>query len=112
LTSWQRGAGPCRSSVPILKSLWKKYSGSIVIITIAVDPSHDNVERLREWVKNHNATWIHARDTAEPRVSKLYKVSAIPTFILIDKEGKVRFRHVGLTAENVLSNEISTLLRE
>lgn len=104
--------GPCRESMPVLKVLWEKYEGEIVIITIAVDPAHDTVEKMQDWVRVHNATWIHARDTANPPVGQLYKVTSIPTFVLIDKTGKIRYRHVGLTSEDILMSEISALLKE
>ena len=98
--------------MPVLKALWAKYTWKIVIITIAVDPSYDDVTRLKNWMHLHNVSWIHARDADDLKVSKLYKVTAIPTFIITDKNGIIRYRHFGLISENILSREISALINE
>lgn len=36
------------------------------MISISVDPAHDTKEVLKAWANYFNATWIHARDTADP----------------------------------------------
>jgi len=35
-----------------------------------------------------------------------YNVRGVPTLVLIDKDGYIRYRHVGLTEESIISAEI------
>lgn len=109
MATWCPG---CRASMSDLKAIWEKYKGKIVMISISVDPSRDTERILREWANYFNATWIHARDTANPPVSRLFGVKGIPTYVIIDKKGNVRYTHEGLTPEEVISEEISSLLKE
>jgi len=104
--------GPCRQQIPHLKAAWEKedYMGSVVLISIDVDVAEPE-EALRSYRQGYPyATWIWAKDTAEQRVAQSYRVVAIPTIVIIDQEGYVRFRHVGLTDASTLIQEIDQLL--
>ena len=50
----------------------------------------------------------------ENGVSKLYDVSAMPSTVLVDRSGNVRFLHHGYQPgyENEYQNQIRTLVRE
>ena len=102
--------GPCRASITGLQELHDEFGDYLVIISISVDPSYDTEQRLRNWMNSWEANWIHARDLADPPISQLFKVTGIPTIVLVDKHGDVRYRHVGLTSETTLKEEISELL--
>jgi hypothetical protein len=45
-------------------------------------------------------------------VSQTYKVTAIPTYVIIDMNGVEKFRHVGVTPEGILREELLSLLGE
>lgn len=106
--------GPCRISTPQLKRMWDEYGPRIVIISISVDPTYDTIQALTGWASIHNATWIHARDTSVPPVTQLYRIQDIPTFVIIDKKGDIRYTQVGVTEgwEETISGEIARLLEE
>jgi len=104
--------GPCRQQMPHLKAVWEKeeYKGKVVIISIDVDPRVP-VEDLKSYCQGYPyATWIWAKDTAEQGVATSYGVRAIPTIVIIDQEGYVRFVHVGVTDASTLIREIDSLL--
>jgi cytochrome oxidase Cu insertion factor (SCO1/SenC/PrrC family) len=77
-------------------------------VSISVDPTFDNEEHLSSFAKEFNAAWIWARDVSF--VSRLYGVYAIPTTVVIDQSGYVRFVHVGLVDAATLTQEIESLL--
>ncbi len=64
---------------------------------------------LREYRDSLNAPWIFAQ---APRVGLNYSVKVIPTIVIIDQQGRVRFRHEGLVESSTLVNEIRVLLSE
>lgn len=44
--------------------------------------------------------------SSRARVFERYNVSIIPTLVLIDQDGYIRYRHIGLTEASVISQEI------
>ncbi|MCS7098156.1 MAG: TlpA family protein disulfide reductase [Candidatus Methanomethyliaceae archaeon] len=100
----------CRQQIPYLIEVWEKYRDSIAIISISVDPLRDSDDVLRDFIKRYpNATWIWARDTVNLTIA--YKVTAIPKIVIIDKEGNIRFEHLGITSSTIIIQEINKLLR-
>ncbi len=104
--------GPCKAAMPGLVSLYDEIGDQFVMISISVDPSYDTLPVLREWMNRYGATWIHARDLADPPVTQQFEVSGIPTYIIIDKKGESRFRHVGPVSALKLKTEILSLVYE
>lgn len=101
--------GPCRQQIPYLMEVWEKYKNSIIIISISVDPLYDTNEILRDFTKRYpNATWIWARDLANLTIA--YKVTSIPKILIIDKEGNIRFEHLGVASSSTIIQEINKLL--
>ncbi|MBS7640487.1 MAG: TlpA disulfide reductase family protein [Candidatus Bathyarchaeia archaeon] len=102
--------GPCRMQIPHLNFVREKYGDSVILISISIDPNHDSEGILKEFLNEYPyANWIWARDTANLR--GVYGVTAIPTLVIIDREGYIRFRHVGLTPSSTLIQEIDKILR-
>ena len=104
--------GPCRASMRDLVSVHNEAGDRFVLISISVDPNFDTAPVLRGWAEEYGATWIHARDLADPRVTQQFGVSEIPTLIILDKEGGIRFRHVGLVSAQKLKTEILSLFND
>jgi len=103
---------PCRMSMSDLSEIRTHFGEEIVMISISIYPVSDTVEQLRSWRDTWEADWIHARDTADPPLRQRFKVSAIPTMFIIDKDGEIGFKHVGLTPVATLKSEISELLNK
>jgi len=104
--------GPCRTAMRDLVSAHKDIGDQFVLISISVDPNFDTVPVLRDWVEEYDANWIHARDLADPPVTQRFEVSGIPTYVILDKEGEIRFRHVGPVSALKLKTEILSLVNE
>ncbi len=103
--------GPCKAAMPGLVSLYNDIGDQFVMISITVDPSYDTAPVLREWAETYGATWIHARDLADPPVLQQFEVSTIPTYVIIDRTGEIRFRH-GPVSVLKLKTEILSLVIE
>jgi thiol-disulfide isomerase/thioredoxin len=102
--------GPCVSEIPHLKALHEEYGEGLVIISISVSPTSDTVAKLQEFRQEYAIPWIIARDTGG--INGEYNVQYIPTLVIIDQAGDIRYRHVGLTEESVLQNEIEGIIPE
>lgn len=102
---------PCKEEVPHLKSLTKTYPNStLVLISISVDAPFVDDSVVRAFVKEYGITWTVARDT--DGVGYKYEVFEIPTLILVDQEGDIRSRHVGLTDSETLQSRIEVIIPE
>ena len=98
----------CVSEAPSLRDLRTKFGSNVAMVSVSVDPTGDTNDVLRGFRDQNMKGWTLIRDTA--RVYDEYSVTATPTLIIIDKDGYVRFRHVGVTDSSVLMSEISSLV--
>lgn len=99
LDFWGSWCGPCRASHPHLKALEAKYAPKgLVVINIASE-NGDNARK--EWlqaIEEDGMTWTQilnneGRENCD--VVKEYAITAFPTKVLIDPDGKILVRAVG-----------------
>ena len=101
---WASWCKPCRASMPGLKDLYKKYHDKgFEILGVSIDSDADP---WKQAIVEDETPWIHVLDESQgknrpTKAAQLYGVHAVPTFFLIDKEGKIigRFDHESLAAE-------------
>jgi peroxiredoxin len=108
---WATWCGPCRQEMPALNALYEKYrSAGFVLLGVNVDSETTNAAQM---VSKLKATYPILFDT-DKRASVLYQVSAMPTTVLIDRDGKVRYIQKGYVAgiENKYQTQIRELLKE
>jgi thiol-disulfide isomerase/thioredoxin len=92
LDFWASWCGPCRRSLPSLKRLQAVYgSGDFVLISVSED---DDESAWRSFVSNNHMTWTQHWDSDSTLQSK-FGVSALPTYILIGRDGAVVQTFVG-----------------
>lgn len=103
LDFWASWCGPCVQSVPELRSLYRRYSrDGFVIIGI----SSDGDEQIwKEFTARTRMNWPQYRDTNN-RLHSAFNIRALPTYILLDQEGIVRFLAVGWQQPGKLDNAI------
>lgn len=102
LDFWGSWCGPCRKSHPHLKEAYQKYrSRGFEIVGVAHERSKDLEGRRKSWldaVKADGIGWVQVLDedgSGEDNIVEAYGVSAFPTKILLDKEGRIITRLVG-----------------
>ena len=97
LDFWATWCPPCVDSVPALRNLHKKFAKeeSFVLLGISSDGDEDV---WREFTSKNNMIWPQYRDS-DRRLMRAFRVSAFPTYVVIDHEGIVRFQSEGSTWE-------------
>jgi thiol-disulfide isomerase/thioredoxin len=85
---WATWCGPCRQEMPLLDALYGKYRrAGLVLLSINVD---DDRERAIEMAKTLGVTYPVLLD-ARKDVSRSYQVGTMPSTILVDREGVIRY---------------------
>ncbi len=102
---------PCRMAAPELKSIYEKYNGKgFVVLAVAIDDGPKALSAVKNYVNEFGVPYPVMIDNGT--VSTQYQVVSIPTSFIINKEGNIREKHVGLLPDfaSTLSKEIETLL--
>ena len=75
----------CELQAKILKDFNNDFS-DIAILSISVDPLFDTIERLKEYKKENNFSWVFGRDI-ELKGEELFDSSQLPTVAYINSQG-------------------------
>ena len=108
---WATWCGPCREEMPKLQQLYGKYhTTGFILLGINIDDKSANAVRM---ARKLGVTFPVLFDQGK-EVSKLYQVDAMPSTVLIDRDGKTRYRHRGYKSgyEDTYQTEIRELLKE
>jgi peroxiredoxin len=111
LNFWASWCGPCRQEMPLLDSIYKKYSkAGFIMLGVNVEPDSKAAD---DWLKQTPVTFPILYDT-DSKVSKLYGVSGMPSTVIVDRKGMVRMIHRGYKPgdEEEYLSSIRTLMRE
>jgi thiol-disulfide isomerase/thioredoxin len=96
LDFWASWCAPCRQSFPWMADLQRQYaSEDFVVVAVNVDQDRDSADRFLNDVPS-NFKIIY-----DPRgeLATTFKVSGMPSAVLIDRTGHVRFQHVGFSSK-------------
>src|ERR1700752_3559307 len=92
---WATWCGPCRQEMPQLDRLYQKYRASgFVLLGVNVD---EDARKGADVATKLGVTFPVLLDT-DKAVSKLYDLSTMPSTVIIDRDGKVRYLHRGYLA--------------
>ena len=89
---WASWCGPCREEMPLLNSLHKKYE-PLGFKVLGVNVEQD-VKGAKGFLTNFPVDFPVLLDS-DNRVSEQYKVIAMPTTVVVDRDGNMRFLHQG-----------------
>ena len=107
---WATWCGPCRQEMPQLDRLYQKYKSSgFVLLGVNVD---EDARKAADVAAKLGVTFPVLLDT-DKAVSKLYDLSTMPSTVIIDRDGKVRYFHRGYLAgyEDNYDKQIRELLK-
>jgi len=111
LNFWASWCGPCRKEMPLLDDMSKRYSAAGFIL-YGVNVEEDNTD-AKKLIKELGVSFPILYDT-ESKASSLYNVDAMPTTVVIDKKGEIRYINRGYKAgdENKYRDQIRELIKE
>ena len=92
LNFWASWCGPCRQEMPLLEKLYKRYSAlgfTVLGVNVEEDP-----RKAKKLLKDIPVSFPILFDTTN-KVSRQYKVSGMPSTVMIDRDGNMRYLHKG-----------------
>jgi peroxiredoxin len=108
---WATWCGPCREEMPKLEALYERY-GDLGFTLLGVNVEED-ASGADAFLADTPVSFPILFDP-ENKVSELFDVVAMPSTVLIDRSGNLRFIHHGYKPgyENDYQTQIRALLRE
>ena len=103
---WATWCPPCRESVPELRELTKKYPDRVVLISVSAD---NDDKKWREFVSKHEMSWHQYRD-ANHQVLDAFAIHAFPTYLVLDGDGAVKQRIVGMNPQETIVHRLKEYL--
>src|SRR5690606_5039902 len=99
LDFWATWCGPCKASFPAMQKAVDKYADDPNVMFLFVhtwDRVNDPTKDAKDYVVSNNYSFevlMDLRDveTRESAVAKAYGVRGIPTKVIIDPKGQIRF---------------------
>jgi len=89
---WASWCAPCRQEMPLLNAIHNKYEPlGFTVLGVNVEEQVDNA---RSFIDERPVDFPILLDSNN-QVSKLYNVIAMPTTVVIDRDGNMRFLHQG-----------------
>ena len=109
LDFWATWCGPCRKSIPVFNAIYDKYKDKEVLV---LGIGLDDKEAIKKFVQTTPINYPVLIGSQE--VARTYGIRAIPTTFIIDKEGIVTARHLGLlpNMQSTLEQEIERLINK
>ncbi|KPV47973.1 hypothetical protein SE17_40580, partial [Kouleothrix aurantiaca] len=92
---WYTGCAPCREETPALQAAYQKLNAQgLQIVGVNVRDNErngaDGETDIRKFMADHKVTYPIALD-AGSKVNRDYQVYVLPTSVMIDRAGKVRY---------------------
>ncbi len=108
---WASWCGPCRQEMPVLSELHDKYKAmGFTVLGVNVEENSDEARKL---LKDMPVSFPVLFDN-DSSVSKQYDVAAMPSTVLVDRNGNMRYLHKGYKPglEETYVQQVRSLLRE
>lgn len=97
---------PCKAEIPHLNALVKKYPNDFEVIAVLLEknkPNEELINFIEEFNINYTVTNSSNNYLLEQAVGG---VSSIPTMYLLNKQGEIKQKYIGIVLEEMLEIDI------
>lgn len=108
LNFWASWCPPCRAEARTLEAAWQKYRDRGVVF-LGVD-TQDREADARAFLREFGVTYPNGRD-ATGRIPIAYGVWGLPETFIIDREGRITYKHVGALGWQTITTKLEEALQ-
>lgn len=112
VTFWASWCTYCLKEMPILEGLQRAVGNDrMEVVAINLKESRRTYRAILRQLKDVGLTMTHDRDGS---ISKAFGVEAVPRLFMIDKDGRVAYRHTGYSEDSLplIVEAANALLRQ
>ncbi|MGA1931144.1 TlpA family protein disulfide reductase [Arcobacter sp. YIC-464] len=103
---------PCKAEIPNLITLQEKYQGQFKVISVLLEKDKTN-EEISKFAKEFNINYDVTNSTENFKLSdKIGPIKSIPTMFMLDKNGEVFQKYVGIVPVEMMELDINKLLKK
>ena len=107
LEFWATWCPPCRAAIPGVEKLHKTYKDKgLVVLSISMDQG--GWDSVRTFVKDYGMTYPVLIGTDDAATK--YQVRTIPMTVIINKDGKIVKRYIGIGSPEDIEKDILSIL--
>jgi peroxiredoxin len=114
LEFWATWCAPCREEIPLLNQIYKVYrEKGVVVIGISLDRKPpQEVKKFLDEIQVEYLNVMGDEETLEKysQVANMGPIRGIPATFVIDRQGKICQRYMGLTEKRILQEAIEAVL--
>jgi peroxiredoxin len=110
LNFWATWCPPCRKEIPDFNELQAQYGDKgVQFIGVALD--EEGLPKVKKWMSTNAVSYPVV--IADAAIKKSYgEMNAIPVTMLIDRQGVIRTKYIGMRQKAIVESMIAPLLAE
>ena len=114
LEFWATWCAPCREEIPVVNQIYKAYrEKGLVVIGISLD--HKPPQEVKKFLDEIQVEYLNVMGNEETlerysQVANLGPIRGIPATFVIDRQGRICQRYMGLTEKRILEEAIQAVL--
>ena len=95
---WATWCGPCQLEMPLIQKYYEKHSPDLIVLAINNDQP---LAAVQEFVDQMKLSFPVLLDPGA-KVEDQYRIRAFPTSLFVNREGVIRYQHIGILNEQQL----------
>jgi cytochrome c biogenesis protein CcmG/thiol:disulfide interchange protein DsbE len=104
---WASWCLPCREEMPILEASWREYKDSVLFV--GINTQETNKKDAQALLNEFSLTYPNGRDESN-RINIDYGLFGLPETFFIRADGTLQYRHSGAVNQEIMNEQIRTLL--
>ena len=95
--------GPCVAMHPIQTEIVSKFPKESVVVVEMNSDQLNSLEKVREKIESDGLGWIVVSDGSDGPISAQWRITAWPTYFVVDTEGRIRRRVSGNVGRRLIT---------
>jgi len=102
---WATWCAPCLLEMPNIQKYYEKYPGQFEVLAVNAGETERTVQRFVDDLG------VNFKILLDPdgKIQELYRIKGYPTTYIVDKDGIIRFQHIGLLSEKQIEEYLEAV---